>query len=99
MMFNRALFAGTVLSCPGLCGGQILAQHASLQGTVTDPGGGVVPGADVTLSNQASGAHRHTISDETGRYLFVQIGPGMYTIGAALDGFKTYLEQDVPPSG
>ena len=33
MMFNRVISAGIALTCLGLCGGQILAQNASLQGT------------------------------------------------------------------
>lgn len=42
--------------------------NATLQGTVTDPSGAAVPGATVTLMNQATGTVRQTQTTNTGFY-------------------------------
>lgn len=73
----------------GLASGAILAQNASLSGIVTDPQGGVVPGAEVTLLNPATGTSRLAVTDNEGRYTFPQVAPGTYQVRAALTGFKT----------
>ncbi len=50
----------------------------------------VVPGVTVQLINEASGAMRATVSNDLGEYDFSAVPPGMYTIRAALEGFKAY---------
>jgi hypothetical protein len=85
---NRILLAlsGAIL----FSGSALLAQSASLQGTVRDPQGAVVPGADVTVTNKATQAVRSGISDDTGRYVFQQLTPGAYSVRCELPGFKTF---------
>ncbi len=68
----------------------LLAQgFSSLRGTVTDPQGGVVPGADVILSNADNSLTRSAFSDSSGSFRFEQVPPGTYTLRVAMDGFKT----------
>ena len=46
-----------------------LAQYgASLQGTILDKSGAAVVGATVTVTNQATGVSRNTISSDSGFY-------------------------------
>ncbi len=78
-----------------LAGGMSLAQNASLSGTITDQQGGVVPGAEVTLVNPATGTQRLSVTDDQGRYIFAQVTPGTYEIRAALTGFKTQVTTGV----
>lgn len=78
-----------------LFGSTALAQITSLQGRLTDPTGGVLPGSEVTVTNLATGVQRTTITDELGRYLFPQLAPGRYDIRAALSGFKTAVISNV----
>ncbi len=59
-------------------GGALIAQDASLAGTVTDPQGAVVPGAEVALINPSTGTRRMVVSDDQGRYLIAQVAPGTY---------------------
>lgn len=59
----------------------------SLRGTVTDPSGASLPGAEVTLENSATGFRSTHSTDQTGGYDFPQIPPGKYTITAAKAGF------------
>jgi outer membrane receptor protein involved in Fe transport len=69
--------------------------NAQLQGTVTDTSGAAIPGAKITLKDQATGVERDTTTDAAGVYHFVQIPPGTYTVAAESKGFKTNVTQNV----
>ncbi|PYU91072.1 MAG: hypothetical protein DMG08_16245, partial [Acidobacteria bacterium] len=53
---------------------------ASVNGTVRDSTGAVVPGANVLLRGVETGVERPTITNEVGNYLFLNILPGAYTL-------------------
>jgi trimeric autotransporter adhesin len=80
----------------------LLLSHAAMaqtyqggvRGAVRDADG-VVPGAEVTLINEDTGLERTTISNEVGEYAFPNVLPGVYSIRAALAGFKTYESRGV----
>jgi len=59
----------------------------SLRGTVTDPSGAIVAGAQVTLENSAIGFHAVRVTDQSGDYEFPQITPGKYTVTLTKAGF------------
>ncbi len=66
-----------------------LAQFSgSIQGTVQDPGGGMVPTAKVQLKNLATGVVASTLSDNEGNYRFVSLAPGSYQITVEASGFN-----------
>ena len=71
------------------------AQDSSLSGTVKDPQGSVVPGAEITIVNQATGATRRAISSDEGRFQFALVIPGTYQVKAEMTGFKTSVVSDV----
>jgi Carboxypeptidase regulatory-like domain len=79
--------------------GFVASSHAqtsatgALTGTVTDPSGGVVAGAKVTLTSAATGQVRSTTTESDGSYKFSLIPPGNYKLTFAAAGFKT---ADVP---
>ena len=56
----------------------------SLRGTVSDPAGAVVPGAQAELKNNATGFRAAAKTDSNGAYEFPQIPPGRYTITVAM---------------
>ena len=60
---------------------------ASLNGTVTDPTGAVVPGAQVTLHSLATGLDNHLVTDSAGLYVAPSLIPGDYSISATATGF------------
>ena len=62
--------------------------RARVQGVVTDQSQAAVPGATVTLINEATGVSAFKVTDATGRYLFDFVEPGTYTVTAELTGFK-----------
>ncbi|MGA8030112.1 MAG: carboxypeptidase regulatory-like domain-containing protein, partial [Bryobacteraceae bacterium] len=67
-----------------------LAQFsASLQGTVTDPSGAVVPGAHVKLLNNGTQATQETTASDQGFYRFNQLPAGTYTLTVDAPGFQT----------
>jgi hypothetical protein len=63
---------------------------ATLRGTVKDPTGAVVPGADVTLINEANRDTRMMPTDEQGGYFFAALRAGTYTLRVELPGFKSF---------
>jgi hypothetical protein len=67
----------------------------TLSGNITDPSGALVPGAKVTLVDQQKGYQFATTSDNSGRYVFTTIPPGLYTVSAELEGFEKTVRTNV----
>ena len=67
----------------------------TIQGTVTDTSGGVIPGVTVTIRGVDTGAQRVVVTNESGIYTapFVQIG--RYTVTAELSGFGTVTREGI----
>src|SRR5947209_4403124 len=61
----------------------------SLRGTIKDPTGALVPGAKITLSDNANGQTFSALANSSGQYVFAQIPPAKYTITATSQGFGT----------
>jgi hypothetical protein len=66
-----------------------------IQGTVHDPTGAVVPGATVTIVNQATGYKAEVPTTQAGEYLAPNIPPGRYTVSVTVSGFKSARTPDV----
>ena len=82
MRFPKAILVAAVLSA--LVGGPALwAQaNATLQGRVTDPSGGPLPGALVSVNGE-----RTVSADKTGFFQITDLAPGHYRLTASLDAF------------
>ena len=80
-----ALIAVLFLHAPGL---SAQVDRATLSGVVRDTGGGVVPGATVTVTNTATNIESHQATSETGSYQVVNLVPGRYQVDVELSGFK-----------
>ncbi len=63
---------------------------SSVQGSVTDSTGAVVPDSSITLINNATGVKQVTRSDSDGNYSFPTVAPGLYTLEVAKPGFAGY---------
>src|SRR5215472_17604284 len=68
----------------------VLAQTSSLQGTVSDAQGAVVPAAIITATNLDTTASRTAVADDSGVYSLTQMAPGTYKIEARKEGFTVY---------
>jgi len=65
-------------------------ETGSVTGVVTDPQGGTVAGADVTLTDLATKSPRSTTTNESGRYYFASVPVGTYDIVISKAGFKVH---------
>jgi len=61
---------------------------SALTGTISDPSGAMVPGAQVKAIEVNTGAVRAAQSNSEGRYLFAQVNPGNYRIAVEATGFR-----------
>src|SRR5215831_16160224 len=62
-----------------------------VNGTVTDPNGSAVPGATVTLIDQATKVSADATSNQSGYFTFVNLKPATYTLMVEAKGFKKSL--------
>src|SRR5580698_5754171 len=69
--------------------------NATINGTVTDASGAVVPNAAISLTNPATGQIRQSISNSAGAYRFANVGIGNYTLTATAAGFQKYTKTDI----
>ena len=95
MTFRRFILA--VLVCLALLTAAGFSQNVSgvLNGTVKDPGGAVIPGAEVTLTNQATGAVQKITTNEAGIFVFPAVLPGTYSLQVSTSGFRTFQMKDI----
>jgi hypothetical protein len=63
--------------------------RGSINGTITDPTGAVVPGAKVTATDVATGVVRDTVSSGAGEFLFNDLPQDSYNIKAGASGFQS----------
>jgi outer membrane receptor protein involved in Fe transport len=69
------------------------AQTGSVSGTVVDESGGVVPGATVTLTGQAT--RETTITGPAGEYRFSNLAAGTYQLAVSLSGFAPITREGI----
>ena len=73
-----------------------LAQStATLQGTVTDTKGAVLPNATVVVRNRNTSSERTTQTDSDGNYQLAALPPGVYSVEVRVQGFKTGVADSV----
>src|SRR5580704_14252856 len=87
MPLNRwAAAAGMMLCISGVCFAQV--DRSSLNGTVRDVSGRVIPGASVRATQTDTGLERATITTGTGTYALENLPIGKYTIVFSKPGFE-----------
>ncbi len=65
------------------------AGRGQISGTVSDPTGAVIPGAQVELLDEATGVKQHTSASDAGLYTFISLNPGVYEVTASQTGFAS----------
>ncbi len=68
---------------------------STLSGIVVDSSGAVVPGASITVKNNATAAITPAVSGADGLFTIPALEPGIYTVTVTLQGFKTAVLSDV----
>src|SRR5712691_7841946 len=93
-MLRRLL--GVVVFFAGLatlpCSGQTFGE---ITGVVTDPAGGVVVGAAVTVTNPQTNFTRTATTNYAGNYTFPSLQPGIYNVKAEMQGFQGEVRNGV----
>jgi hypothetical protein len=69
--------------------------NADLTGTVTDQSGAAIAGAELTLTNIATGFKATFTSDDRGEYAFRNLTPGTYELEAKRVGFQNYDQKNI----
>jgi hypothetical protein len=69
--------------------------NATLQGTISDARGGVLPGVAVKLESPATGLQRSVTTNASGVYIFNFLPAGTYVLTAELSGFKASRREDL----
>lgn len=68
---------------------------AQINGTVKDQSGAVLPGAEITATQIATGGKRTTVTNETGSYTLTNLPIGPYMVEVSLPGFRTYAQSGI----
>lgn len=84
-------FCALILCCT--CVGAARAEVGSVQGTVADATGAVIPKARVALLNVKTGFRLEATSDASGSFRFLNVPYGLYIVHVSAEGFQ---ETDVP---
>src|SRR5262245_31656328 len=91
-LLRKLLLVSTVFTATSL---QLYGQLATINGTVTDPGGAVLPNTLVTIRNIETDLERTFTTDEHGDFIFPLLPTGPYRIEAALNGFRTGVAENI----
>ena len=86
VLSRAALSVLVVIAASGAVSAQTIVGRIS--GTVTDASGGVLPGAKVTVTSEATREAWSVTTDESGFYLVTNLPVGDYTVAAQRDGFQ-----------
>jgi outer membrane receptor for ferrienterochelin and colicin len=88
-----AVIIALTLTCFAL--GQTQITTGVIRGTVVDPTGAVVAGADVAALNVNTQVESRQQTDGDGRFAFLSLSPGRYSITSSKGGFSKVIQKDV----
>ena len=66
-----------------------------IQGTVTDATGAALPGVTIEARNVNTNLVRSLVTENDGRFVFLQLPPGTYRLNFSLSGFATHVQDNV----
>jgi hypothetical protein len=95
-MRKNSILVSLVLFLLCLCG-TVSAQKftGTITGVITDSQGAVVGAANVTITNQATGAVRTATTDPSGVYTVPELEVGTYNVSIKAPNFKEFVAKDV----
>jgi hypothetical protein len=79
-----------------LSSAQTQITSGTIQGTVTDANGAIVPGASVEVKNVDTNFSRTATTDEGGRFVALALPPGNYEVTISKQGFATTVVEKFP---
>ncbi|HTL42900.1 MAG TPA: TonB-dependent receptor [Vicinamibacterales bacterium] len=98
---RRVFRVATLLSVLGAFGAvpalaQSQAVNGTIEGTIKDSSGGMLPGVTVTIQNLDTGESRVIVTDAKGLFRAPLLPLGSYKVAAELSGFKKYEQTGIP---
>ncbi len=78
-----------------VCVGAFAQANSEITGIVTDQTGAVVAGADVTITDPATGFTRATVSGSTGLYDIAGLNPANYNLTVTAKGFEKFVQTGI----
>src|SRR5438045_9026360 len=93
VLLTLAIFCGAFIQSASA-----QTSRGTVQGTLKDPNGGVVPGGMVTLTNTETNVSRYTTSNAQGFYRFDAVDPGTYKLAFTAPGFGRLDRTDITVS-
>src|SRR5581483_45593 len=67
------------------------SDRGTVTGTVTDPAGAVIAGANIEAKNIETGVLFQVASTDTGNFTIPQLPAGVYEVSVSVPGFKKYV--------
>lgn len=86
------MLAFVVLTCLASSAQQITG---NIRGTVTDPSGAVILGAEVTAQQTETALSRTTTTDRNGNYVLLELPVGHYHLQITAKGFEEYVQDGI----
>ncbi len=79
-----------------LSAGRLNAQVTNgINGTVTDANGAIIAGANVTVTDNATGVSSRATTSSAGTFIVIGLNPGHYSVKVESPGFKTSVQTNV----
>jgi hypothetical protein len=95
ILLRVSLVAALLGALSGMAFAQGGSATSSIVGTVVDSSGAVIPGAAVSVKNDATGLEFAATTNDQGGFTIPAVDPGKYTVTVTLMGFKTAVLQNV----
>src|SRR6266545_125972 len=92
-MPRLACLVAVALSLAAVAGAQ--ESRGTIQGTVKDPQGAVVSGANVVITNTDTQTTAATKSNDAGRFVAPLLNPGNYKVSVDVPGFKKEVRESI----
>lgn len=74
--------------------GQV-AGTGGISGTIADPTGAVIPGAQVALTSASTGVVQTATANAAGQFAFISLNPGTYSVKVSHKGFQTSVHTGI----
>ena len=95
MPTRPALLLIVISLLPRAVGAQQQITTGVIQGTVLDATGSTLPGVTVDARNLDTNLTRSLVTDNDGRFVFLQLPPGPYRVTFTLPGFAVHVQENV----
>ena len=92
---SHRILAAVLTACVFAIPIQAQELRGGVRGTITDSSGSIVAGAQITLRNVETGVQNTRASSATGDYLFDFVSPGTYSLTVELQGFRTFVQENI----